>query len=81
MQIPISGRVQFVHDRVRISIRRPVADGAPELAEAPLHPLQVAERKLHFPPATKRTDHTLQYYVHGQHSLAAGQALSLQLPN
>ena len=81
MQLPISSRVQFVLDRVRIPTRRPVIDGVPELAEVPLHSLQLAKRKLHLPAATKRMDHPLQYYVHGQHSLAAGQALSLQLPN
>ena len=54
MQLPISDRVQFVHDRVRILIRWPVADGVPELTEVPLHPLQLAERKLHLPAATMR---------------------------
>ena len=81
MQLPSSGLVQFVHDRVRISIRRPVVDGAPELAEVALHPLQLAERKLHFPAALQGTDHPHQYYVHNQNRLAARQALSLQLPN
>ena len=52
----------------------------PKLAEMALHPLQLAQRKLHLPAALQGTDHPLQYYVHDQHRLAARQAPSLQLP-
>ena len=81
MQLPSFGLVQFVHDRLRISIRRPVVDGVPELAEVPLHSLQLAKRKLHLLAAMKCMDHLPQYYVHDQHRLAARQVPSLQLPN
>ena len=71
IQLLIPSLVELVLDGVGIPIRRSVTHGIPPFAEMPLHPLQLAERKLHLAAALQGTDHPLQDYVHYQYSLAA----------